>query len=501
MTRRIFGLETEYGVVVVPTGEQPATPSVEEAVRLMFEGVPDFYELTNHFLTNGSRLYVDIGAHPEYAGPECDRIDDAVAADLAGDAWVSRLAAGANATLRERGVEARIHVLRNNTDAVGNTFGCHENYQVSRETDFDALTLALTAFLVSRPILTGCGHLDIGPDGRTRYTFSTRAAHMAATTSADPTRARPLLTTKDEPHADPSRWRRLHVLSGDSNVAQTATALKLGWTGLVLDLVESAATHSASGGDDGQAVRAAIEGLVPVDPMAAMREFNVDLTGQAAVPTRGGARLRAVDIQEGFLELVRRDGDRRPRSGGSGDLGTVACADPIDSAWVLDLVETGLEAVRSGRHEAVRDRLDWAMKHHLLGEYARARGLDLADPRVARLAFAYHDIDPVTGLGHALHQHGHLARFVSPEQVATARDTPPQTTRARLRGDFVAWVAERGFHASVDWAQVRLNRPIGRPVELPDPFASANAQVEALKTAYSGPQEDHGDGPRESHGD
>ncbi len=456
MIRRIFGLETEYGVVVVPTGPRNDTPlpTVEEAVTLMFSATPNAHRTTNHFLPNGSRMYVDIGAHPEYATAECDRLDDAVASDRAGDLMLTDLVTTANATLAGRGVPGRLHLLRTNADSAGNTFGCHENYQVPRDLDFGRLTDAMTAFLVSRPVLTGCGQVVSGPDGPV-YAFSTRAGHTATTTSADPTRARPLINTKDEPHADDSRWRRLHVLSGDSNIAEHSTALKLGWTCLVLDLVEA-------GGD--------VEDLVPVDPMAAMHTYNTDPTGRATAPTRGGQRLSAVDVQERFLELVTAHLERTTGAPGPG----------TPSRWVLDLVSDGLQAVRTGNPELVDTRLDWAVKGRVLGEYAQRNGLALDDPRVARIALAYHDLDPVAGLAGRLRRGGHLAGFVDDAQIDLAAHTPPQTTRAKVRGEFVAWVAARGLPASVNWGQVRLDRPVRPEIELPDAFCAQNAQVAEL---------------------
>lgn len=467
MNRRIVGLETEYGVVVVPTahphadaepGKDPTLPTVDEAVTLMFAATPNANRTTNHFLRNGSRLYVDIGSHPEYAGAECDNLRDVVANDLAGDLLLADLAQTANASLTGRGVQARLHVLRNNVDSVGNTFGCHENYQVPRDVDFDKLTAAMTAFLVTRPVLTGCGHVVIDRDGRGQFAFSTRAEHIGSTTSADPTKSRPLINTKDEPHADPGLWRRLHVLSGDSSVCETTTALKIGWTCLVLDLLETGAD---------------LTGLVPLDPLAAMRGFNTDLSSTMRVPTRDGRRLRAVDIQEEFLTRVLA----RPATEGSPARGT-------EAAWVLDLVQEGLDALRSGRHEVVQTRLDWAIKRRLLTEYADGRGLDLADPRVARLAFAYHDVDPRSGLAPALRAGGHMQSFVTQDEVQAARQTPPQTTRARVRGDFVAWADARGYQASVDWSSVRLNVPVGPQVDLPDASASSSPQMAAMRARF-----------------
>ncbi|MDN5762402.1 MAG: proteasome accessory factor PafA2 family protein [Microlunatus sp.] len=462
MTPRIFGLETEYGIIVArrpgasPTSarEGGELPTVEQAVKLMFEATPNAFRTTNHFLPNGGRLYVDIGSHPEYASAECVRLDDLVANDQAGDRFVQDLADTANAVLAERGVPAGIHVLRNNADSFGQTFGCHENYSASRSSDFGHLIRTLTALLVTRPILTGCGDLIAEADGSTRFVVSTRSEHIATTSSADPTKERPLVNTKDEPHADRTRWRRLHVISGDSSMAETTTALKAGWTALVLDLAE----HGGS-----------LDDLLPEDPMAAMRIVNRDITGRARFTTVEGRQLSALDVQREILSRVLDRG----------------IAEDHQARWVVDLVTRSLDALASGNLDRIGTELDWVVTWRLLQRQRERTGVDWGHASLARLVLAIRDLSPTAGLAGRLRASGQMAAYCTAEQLQDALTNPPTTTRARVRGKFVGWAAERGYRASVDWSHVRLDGPIRPQIDLLDPFASRSGDVAALLAELS----------------
>ncbi len=461
MTARILGLETEYGVVVAPkpVGETPApgrgaVPSVEEAVKLMFAVTPNAFRTTNHFLPNGGRLYVDIGSHPEYASAECVRLADLVANDRAGERFVQDLADTANATLLERGVPATIHIVRNNADSFGQTFGCHENYSASRATDFEHLVRGLTALLVTRPILTGCGDLVTDPDGSTRFVLSTRSEHIATTSSADPTKKRPLVNTKDEPLADRNRWRRLHVISGDSSMAETTTALKVGWTALVLDLIEN-------GGR--------LDDLLPDDPVSAIRTVNRDITGRATFASVQGRRLSALDVQREILTRVLDRG--------------VAVDD--QTSWVVELVTRSLDAIADGDLDRVRTELDWVVTWRLLNRHRARTGAGLGDASSLRLVLAIRDLSSTAGLAGRLRAAGEMAAYCTPDQVQNARTTPPTTTRARVRGEFLDWAAEHGHRAAVDWGFVRLDAPIRPQIDLPDPFVSSSPEVAALRAELS----------------
>src|ERR1039457_4213333 len=214
MDRRIFGLENEYGVTCTFRGSRRLSP--DEVARFLFRRVVSWGRSSNVFLRNGARLYLDVGSHPEYATPECDNIVDLVVHDKAGERILEGLLVDADRRLREEGIAGDIYLFKNNTDSAGNSYGCHENYLVGRHGEFGRLADILIPFLVTR-----------------------QAEHSWEGVSSATTRSRPIINTRDEPHADAERFRRLHVIVGDSNMSETTMLLKVGATDLVLRMVEA----------------------------------------------------------------------------------------------------------------------------------------------------------------------------------------------------------------------------------------------------------------------
>ncbi|MEI8191794.1 MAG: proteasome accessory factor PafA2 family protein, partial [candidate division NC10 bacterium] len=224
MQRRIFGLETEYGMIASsPDGR--VSLSVESALGYLFEKVVARQRGTNDFLRNGGRLYQDTGCHPEYATPECDDPLDLVLYDKAGERIVEELQLAAEQKLRDNGIDCNIFLFKNNTDSVGNTYGCHENYLVDRTINFHKLAELLIPFLVTRQIFTGAGKILKTRAGN-HYYISQRAQHIYQEISGATTSSRGIINTRDEPHADEERYRRLHVIVGDSNMSEVSTYLK-----------------------------------------------------------------------------------------------------------------------------------------------------------------------------------------------------------------------------------------------------------------------------------
>lgn len=447
---RIVGLETEYGLVAAHTESvPPGTPNpltTAEAIAELYRGTPQAYRSRNRFLPNGGRLYVDLGSHPEYATAECRSIPDVVAQDRAGEAILRGMAERATIALAERGVPARIHVLKNNRDAAGHSFGCHENYLVRPETAAE-LDLGFAAFLATRPLLTGGGALVTDPDGTRRWTFSARAPMILRVLSPDPTRERPMVLTRAEPHADASRHARLQVTHGDSNVTDTTTALKLGLTVAVLDLLE----------DGGS-----LADLALGDAVAALHAVGREGAG-TVVDLADGRRMTARDLQEAVLERVE---------GREHAVGGVAEA--------LGLTRRALDALRSGDTAPVATELDHLVKHAVLAGYVTHAGTSWDDPRLARVELAYHDLSARHGLADRLRAAGAMASAAEPGAVAAAVTVPPSDTRAAVRGAFVAAVEETGQQASVSWAHVRLDSPPRPQLDLPDPFAAHDDAVAAL---------------------
>ena len=455
--RRIYGIETEYGITCASTTGGAPPLDADRAARLLFEPVIARSRTSNAFTRGGARLYLDVGSHPEYATAECDRLTDLLAQDRAGEITMADLAARANARLAARDVPGRIHLFKNNSDAAGAGFGCHENYLVHRRADFWNDARTLVPHLVTRQILVGAGHVLPGADGApARYVFSQRADQMEDAVSSATTRSRPLINTRDEPHADATRYRRLHVIVGDSNIAQGSTLLKAAAMDLLLDYLEK-------GGS--------LTDLRLADPMRAIRDTCHDLSGRAPLELADGRTITPLDLQTEHLARVRAH---------TADLDLSEL-----HRRALDLWERGLDAVARGRPQDVAADLDWAAKHRLLTRCAERAGTGLDDPRVARLALAYHDVDPGTGLRPKLERAGLLHRLVDEDRCRAAVDTPPATTRARLRGAAVALAQDLRRDLTVDWVNLRLDDGRTPPLALRDPFACADERVDALLDAMT----------------
>src|SRR5918993_1400166 len=235
MERRIFGLENEYGITFTLRGQRRLSP--DEAARYLFRRVVSWGRSSNVFLANGARLYLDVGSHPEYATPECDSILDLVTHDKAGERILEQLLVSAEARLREEGIRGVINLFKNNTDSAGNSYGCHENYLTSRRDDFSHYAEVLIPFFVSRQIYAGAGKVLQTARGAT-YSIAQRAEHIWEGVSSATTRSRPIINTRDEPHADAEKYRRLHVIVGDSNMSEYATFLKVGAAACMLRMLE-----------------------------------------------------------------------------------------------------------------------------------------------------------------------------------------------------------------------------------------------------------------------
>ncbi|WP_235931410.1 MULTISPECIES: Pup--protein ligase [Actinomyces] len=450
--RRVIGIETEYGITCASTAGSVPPLDADHAARELFAPVVARGRSSNVFTRAGARLYLDVGSHPEYATAECDRLEDLLAQDRAGEIRMARLAQQANDRLAEQGVPGRIHLLKNNLDAEGSGFGCHENYLVRRRGDFWNDARTLVSHLVTRQVLVGAGHVMDAPDGSgARYVFSQRADQMEDAVSSATTRSRPLINTRDEPHADAERYRRMHVIVGDSNIAQGSTLLKTGQMDLLLSYLEE-------GGS--------LADLRLAQPMRAIRETCHDLSGTVVLELADGRTITPLDLQEEHLARVSRHADGLDLT-------------PLHRD-VLDLWERGLTAVRHQRPRDVVTELDWAAKHQLLTRYAERAGTGLDDPRVARLALAYHDVSATDGLRGRLESAGLLRRWVSEADCEAATRIPPATTRAHLRGSAIGRAEDLRLDLSADWVNLKLDDGRTAPVALRDPFAVVDARVDAL---------------------
>jgi proteasome accessory factor A len=447
--RRIFGIENEYGVTCTFKGQRRLSP--DEVARYLFRKVVSWGRSSNVFLRNGARLYLDVGSHPEYATPECDDIVDLVAHDKAGERVLEGLLVDAERRLHDEGIAGDIYLFKNNTDSAGNSYGCHENYLVSRNGEFGKLADVLIPFLVTRQVICGAGKVIQTPRGAS-YSVSQRAEHIWEGVSSATTRSRPIINTRDEPHADAERFRRLHVIVGDSNMSETTTMLKVASCDLVLRMIE-----------EGVVMR----DLTMENPIRAIREISHDITGRRKVRLANGREASVLEIQGEYLSRVHDFVDRR-------DLHTPT----VDRA--LDLWERGLKAVESGDLSLVEREIDWVIKWRLIERYRSQHGLPLGHPRIAQLDLAYHDIHRGRGLYYLLERRGAVARVAGDLAIFQAKSVPPQTTRARLRGNFIKRAQERRRDFTVDWVHLKLNDQAQRTVLCKDPFRSHDERVERL---------------------
>ena len=458
---RIFGIETEYGVSV--TGADAACDAGTVAME-MFRPVVANTRSTNTYLENGSRLYLDVGSHPEYATAEARDPMDALAQDLAGEAVMRQLALEAQERLRRsHGDGLTVHVYKNNADSAGHSFGCHENYLVRRYVPLTMIERQLLPFLITRQIFTGAGRVTAGG-----FQVTQRADFLDEAVSSATTRARPMVNTRDEPHADPDSYRRLHVIIGDSNRSQFATWMKMATTHLVLCVMESAVRHGCPTG---------FETCALADPNAANRAVSRDLGCR-------DARLDVVD-EPGF----RRDA---VRAAGGEDFGVTALAmqyqycavverflerygDAVDQSLngthartVVEQWRGVLDAIAGGRFDAMADRVDWMAKRRLL-EAMTARHPDIDPARLAQIDLDYHDVAN-GGTYEALTVRGAMSTLMDAARVRSAVHEPPHGTRALLRGRFVREARTSGAQYSCDWTRLTVHAPVRRELVLLDPF-------------------------------
>lgn len=427
--RRIVGIETEYGLLATVADKRLAA---DDAAARLFAPLAAQFATTNVFLGNGGRLYLDIGSHPEYATPECTSAADLVIAQRAGDALLLDLADRARAAEAAEGHEVSFRLFRNNTDSYGNTWGSHENYLVARDTDPRALADWLIGFLVSRQLIGGAGHWRRG-----RFTLSQRGDLLGDVVSNQTTRARPLINTRDEPHADPARYRRLHVISGDTTSLDAVMWLTVAATDLVLRRAEEGGTPPPG----------------PADPLAALRAWTAD--PDAAVLATDGGHTTARTLQRAHWDATAIVA------------GEDAEGEAAHLAWgrLLDDLD-------AGRVEGT----EWGAKRRLLQGFADRHGLVPEDPRLDALDLRWHELgtDPSgRPRGLAARLQARATTIASPGAIAAATTTAPSASRARARGVLVEAARSRGRDIAVDWATFAVH-------DLPDPASRAPRSVHVV---------------------
>jgi proteasome accessory factor PafA2 len=369
-------------------------------------------------LSNGARYYND-HAHPEYATPECRSLRDIIAHDKAGERIIEEC-------VRRRNRNATggiVKVYKNNTDFVGHSYGCHDNYLMDRGIPFDLVIRGLTPFLVTRQIVAGAGKVGVENDESAPgdvYQISQRADFFSVLVSIDTMNRRPIINTRDEPHADSDKYRRLHVIIGDANMSEVAGALKIGATSLVLDLLE----------------RRLCPMLIElVDPIAALKTVSRDPGLRAVVKLSGGRTISAIDIQREYLAAAHKHLRGR---------------DP-ETDWVLATWEQVLADLERDPM-LCRDRLDWVAKKWMLEAFVEAENIRWDDPWLQSLDLEYHNVRRDEGLYAELARESKMQRVVTDDEIRQAIHRPPPDTRAYFRGRCIEKFAKQ--MSSVQWDEI-----------------------------------------------
>jgi proteasome accessory factor PafA2 len=354
--------------------------------------------LANVILTNGARLYVD-HAHPEYSTPECTNPRDIVLWDKAGEQIGLDAARFASVS-----GQPDLLLYKNNTDNKGASYGSHENYLVDRRTPFSELVRCLTPFFVSRQVICGAGRVGIGQDGSAAgFQISQRADFFEVEVGLETTLKRPIINTRDEPHADPEKYRRLHVIIGDANLSEYSNLLKVGTTSLVLSMIEAGFP---------------IAGLELRDPVTALKQISHDHTLCQKVELKDGRQLTGLELQYAYLEMARKHVGSDPDG---------------DTQEILATWQQTLDSLRADPMKCA-DSLDWVAKLRLLLSYRERDGLAWDDAKLQLIDLQYHDLRPEKGLYHRLVQAGRMRRLLTDEDIENAMHDPPHDTRAYFRG-------------------------------------------------------------------
>jgi proteasome accessory factor A len=422
---------------------------IDKARTLSFEEIK-----SDLVLSNGARFYND-HAHPEYSTPECSTLREIVAQDKAGERILAECARRRNQHLPD-GEEARLY--KNNTDFVGHSYGCHDNYLMSRQVPWDRLVRDVVPFLVTRQIFAGAGKLGVeGEDQPGQpgvYQLAQRSDFFTVLCSIDTMNRRPIVNTRDEPHADAERYRRFHVIVGDSNMSEWATAMKIGTTSLVLDLIEHG--HAPQ--------------LELADPIAATKQISRDPDYSWIIELRDGRKISALDVQRLYLAAAKQH-----------------CEPDEDTSWTLREWEMSLDDLTRD-YWVCKDRIDWVAKKFLLETMRDAERLTWSDPWLQSIDLEYHNVGLDNGLSYELVREGRMRRMVSEEDVKQAIFQPPLTTRAFFRGRAVARFNRE--IASIQWDEMVFSEN-GRNRHVALGHPAHDARLEQVNAAMRDAQSYH----------
>ena len=447
MQKRIYGVETEYGIIFTPEGRK--TLPVEKAIRFLFEKLITTEHFLNVFLENGARFYQDTGCHPEYATPECASPLQLIVYDKAGERVLEDLQIYAEERIREERIAGNLSIFKNNTDFVGNSYGCHENYLVDRDVDFYYLAEQLIPFLVTRQIYSGAGKVFQTQEG-VHYCISQRAQHIYQKISGTTTNDRSIINTRDEPHADREKYRRLHVIVGDSNMSEYTNFLKVGACAVVLQMIEDNYIN---------------KDFTLRNPVKAIKDISYDTSCKRKLRLDNGKEYSPIEIQLEYCQMAQRYVEHYPVSD-----------DLMETVGMWQYV---LDRLQQNPDDLDR-KIDWIIKRKLIHNWTKSRGVRWDDPRVFMLDLQYHDIRLNRGLFYLLERRGAVDRILNDEEVLKAKTEPPHNTRARMRGEFIKLARQNGIQYDLDWSNIRLGNLLNVRVMCNNPFETDTQKVEEL---------------------
>jgi proteasome accessory factor A len=445
--KRIYGIETEYGIIFTPEGRK--TLPVEKAIRFLFEKLITTEHFLNVFLENGARFYQDTGCHPEYATPECASPRQLIVYDKAGERILEDLQVYAEEKIREERIAGKLSIFKNNTDFVGNSYGCHENYLVDRDVDFYYLAEQLIPFLVTRQIYSGAGKVFQTQEG-VHYCVSQRAQHIYQKISGTTTNDRSIINTRDEPHADREKYRRLHVIVGDSNMSEYTNFLKVGACAVVLQMIEDNYIN---------------KDFTLRNPVKAIKDISYDTTCHRKLRLDNGREYSPIEIQLEYCEMAQKYTEQYPVS--------EELRDAVAKwQYVLDCLKDDPDRL---------DReIDWVIKRKLIQSYIDRNDTTWNDPRVFMLDLQYHDLRLNAGLYYLLERKGLVERVLDDEEVIKAKTEPPPDTRARMRGEFIKLARQNSIQYDLDWSNIRLGNLLNVRVICNNPFETDIEKVAEL---------------------
>jgi proteasome accessory factor A len=465
----VLGTETEFGITVTGRNQDSAVLSSGLVVQSSPDGLPVRWSLTeespgrdargrrytvpvdvdpealNSILPNGARLYVD-HAHPEYSTPECLGARQAALHDKAGELALARAARNAQHLLS---AGEMVSIYKNNSDGKGNSYGAHENYLINRAVPFADVIDYLTTFLVTRQIFTGSGKVG-SENGRpaVQYQVSQRADFFETRVGLETTMRRPIINTRDEPHSDPERFRRLHVIIGDANRSEPQTFLKLGVTALLLAAIED---------------RALPDRLELDDPVSATWEVSHDPGLTHRLRLSDGSSATALELQWQYLDWLSKYAE--------------AVSMPDEGAlelWRGVLEDLEIDPLRTA------DRLDWTAKLRIIEAYRARENIGWDHVRTRALDLQYHDVDPAKGLYDRLVVRGSIGRLFDDRQVAAALQEPPDETRAYFRGRCVRKFGSSIMSANWDSLVFDTGEATYKRVPMMDPLRGNAARVASV---------------------